>query len=318
MEWRIKINILKGIHIPFNYYKGLKRDCREAFNGLNTMKHAIICLNDKFGGALWLRHISKALQELGEGVSHFGIDEDTSQYDYTWVQSEWIEKQSYLTAKHPIVLLGHFTDTVYPPPWNIRGTILTQWTGKVVEEYEKRTGLKTHYFPHAYPHYDDMFKRDEDSVWFGTANKWRDNNWLEGLPIKHLKGEPEDVSAYYKRSKVLPNLHLNVQMGYVDQSQDSMIDYEGYSLNERTFWICGVGGGVQITDNPLVREFYGEDEVALATTKEEYHKLFYKLLRDKERRKSMSEKAKRTTEEKHTYKHRVKQVMEILCQDQNK
>lgn len=72
------------------------------------MTFAIPIQNDNLGGSIWLRHIGDTLLDLGYEVQYCGYNDDTSRFDYVIIQSEWIEKNAYLTSRKAVVLLGHF------------------------------------------------------------------------------------------------------------------------------------------------------------------------------------------------------------------
>lgn len=276
------------------------------------MKFSIPVQQDNLGGTIWLRHIGETLKQLGHDVTYCSYEDSTSSADYVIIQSEWIEKPSYLTSKKAIVLLGHFTKTVYPDPYKIRPTdiILTQWKGPVIEKFEKESGLKTHYFPHGYfPEELNTTMFEQVSYWVGTETPFRDTSRFTGLPITRIEHcFPNFVGGYYAQSKICPNVHLNIQKGQMVNVPESVIDTQGYAVNERLFWIPGAGGFQLADENPIIREFYDEDEVPMATA-EEFKEKFEYYLNHPEERERMAKKAHERTMNEHLYEHRIKQIM---------
>ena len=277
------------------------------------MTFVIPIQNDNLGGSIWLRHIGFTLLNMGFGVQFCGYDDDTSRFDYVITQSEWIEKPAYLTSKKAIVLLGHFTNVVYPDSTKIRpqDIVLTQWKGEVVEDWEKRSGLKSHYFPHGY------FKRDQksingviyDAIWFGMPSAYRDISRFNGLPIRSGETATEEiVGDCYISAKICPNVHLNIQKGSLVDAPESILNKSGYAVNERLFWIPGAGGFQIADENPLVREFYDEDEVPMATA-EDFNEIFNYYLKHPEVREKMSKKAHDRTMREHLYEHRITNIL---------
>lgn len=274
--------------------------------------------DDQLGGSIWLRHIGDTLTQMGHETRYCHFESDTHYGDFTIIQSEWIEKVAYKTAKRAIVLLGHFTSRVYPDPYQIRPKdfIATQWKGPVVEKFEKESGLNTFYWPHGYfptdypesSEWADIY----DGVWLGLENPYRDLSRFEGLNIKSKTGiDPRDVFTFYKSAKICPNIHLNIQKGQLVNVPESILDVPGYQVNERLFWIPGAGGFQIADENPLVRDFYDEDEVPMATA-EDFKEIFNYYLEHPDKRREMAKKAQERTLKEHTYKHRLTNLLKQL------
>lgn len=278
--------------------------------------------NDNLGGSIWLRHIGLTLTYLGHDVRYCEYDSNTSAGDYTIIQSEWIEKEAYRTAKRNIVLLGHFTSVVYPDSTKLRESdiVLTQWKGEVVEDWEKRSGKKAHYFPHGYfvrhiKPYDRWVSLKENScstsrvaVWIGTETPFRDISRFNGLPIEKWTGKYDDAASQYSHAIINPNVHLNIQRGEMINVPESVIDKPGYAVNERLWWIPGAGGFEICDENPLVREYFTEDEMVCCTA-EEFKDVFNYWLGQPEKRKEMAKRAQEKVLKYHTYEHRIKNIM---------
>ncbi len=273
--------------------------------------------DDNLGGSIWIRHIGDTLKQLGHDVRYCHFESDTSYGDFTIIQSEWIEKPAYKTSRKAIVLLGHFTDSVYPDSTKLRDRdiVLTQWQGEVVEDWEKRSGLKAHYFPHGYFPVPNEINNavHSQSIWIGMDTPFRDLSRFEGLNVGRLKDVPEVmVGDFYVNSDICPNVHLNIQKGQLINVPESILTKPGYAVNERLFWIPGAGGFQIADENPLVREFYDEDEVPMATA-EDFKEVFEYYLNHPEEREKMAKKAHDRTIREHTYEHRIKNILLPLC-----
>lgn len=268
--------------------------------------------DDNLGGSIWLRHIGDTLSQLGHDVHYVHYETDCLEADYVIIQSEWIEKNAYKTSRRAIILLGHFTNEVYPDSTKLRpqDIVLTQWTGEVVDDWEKRSGKKAHYFPHGYfPRRVELPKTVSfPGVWIGSETPFRDTSRFTGNPIVSISCSEFDVENYYSGAKICPNVHLNIQKGQLVNVPESILTKLGYAVNERLFWICGAGGFQLCDENPLIRQFYEEDEVPMATA-EEFKEKFEYYLAHPEERDRMSKKAHDRTMREHLYEHRVKEIM---------
>lgn len=267
---------------------------------------------DNLGGSLWVIHVAEALRAVGHEIEYCTLETDTSEGDFTLIQSEWIEKTAYTTSKRAIVLLGHFTSEFYPDSTKLRerDVVLTQWMGEVVSDWEARSKLKAHYFPHAYSP-QSTYKELEpirEAVWIGSHSPFRDTSWLNGVNVEKMTCEPGEVDFLYQSSAICPNIHLSIQKGTVLPLPEAINNKPGHLVNERTFWITGAGG-FEICDNPLVRDFYDEDEVALVQSEEEFKDKFSYYLSHEEERRNMARKARERTFREHTYLHRIRDIV---------
>ncbi len=279
--------------------------------------------DDQLGGSIWLRHIGDTLSQMGHDVRYAHYESDCSAADYVIIQSEWIEKNAYKTSRRAIVLLGHFTAEVYPDSTKLRpqDIVLTQWRGEVVDDWERRSGMKAHYFPHGYfvssvekgwrkqgieP--DGLRGSKRVGVWIGSETPFRDTSRFKNLPIENAKVEEYDVSGNYRNSIICPNIHLNIQKGQLINVPESILTKPGYAVNERLFWIPGAGGFQIADENPLVREFYDEDEVPMANAQEFKMKFEYYLANPEERN-AMAKKAHERTMKEHLYEHRITKIL---------
>lgn len=268
--------------------------------------------DDNLGGSIWLRHIGDTLSQMGHDVRYCHYESDTLSADYVIIQSEWIEKNAYKTSRRAIVLLGHFTAVVYPDSTKLRpqDIVLTQWRGEVVEDWERRSGMKACYFPHGYfPEQFTPYPYKRDAVWIGSETSFRDLSRFEELPILKVSGLPTRVvSESYSCGNICPNVHLDIQKGKLIKVPVSILTRPGYAVNERLFWIPGAGGFQIADENPLVREFYDEDEVPMATA-EDFKEIFNYYLEHPEERERMAKKAHDRTMREHLYSHRIEKIL---------
>lgn len=271
--------------------------------------------DDQLGGSIWLRHIGDTLSQMGHDVRYCHYESDTSYGDFTIIQSEWIEKNAYKTSRRAIVLLGHFTAEVYPDSTKLRpqDIVLTQWKGEVVDDWERRSGMKAHYFPHGY--FQDMSAKNvitfykNPGVWIGSDTPFRDISRFEGANVKKINDiNPINVDAFYRDAEICPNIHLNIQKGQLINVPESILTKPGYAVNERLFWIPGAGGFQIADENPLVREFYDEDEVPMSTA-EDFKEIFNYYLDHQEERVKMAKKAHERTMREHLYSHRITKIL---------
>lgn len=268
--------------------------------------------DDNLGGSIWLRHIGDTLRQLGHDVRYCHYETDTLAADYVIIQSEWIEKNAYKTSRRAIVLLGHFTAVVYPDSTKLRpqDIVLTQWRGEVVEDWERRSGMKAHYFPHGYmrTNYPVIPFQKRASVWIGSETPFRDISRFDGMPIDKIQCNEKEVDGTYIRTAICPNIHLNIQKGKLINVPESILTKPGYAVNERLFWIPGAGGFQIADENPLVREFYDEDEVPMSTA-EDFKEIFNYYLDQPEEREKMAKKAHERTMREHLYEHRITKIL---------
>jgi hypothetical protein len=269
--------------------------------------------DDQLGGSIWLRHIGDTLSQMGNDVRYCHYESDTSYGDFTIIQSEWIEKNAYKTSRRAVVLLGHFTAEVYPDSTKLRpkDIVLTQWKGEVVEDWEERSGMKAHYFPHGYfPEGKPgkmTFIAGKYSIWIGSDTPFRDISRF-GDMVNKVECKPEHARNYYEGADICPNVHLNIQKGQLINVPESILTKPGYAVNERLFWIPGAGGFQIADENPLVREFYDEDEVPMSTA-EDFKEIFNYYLEHPEEREKMAKKAHERTMREHLYEHRIAKIL---------
>jgi spore maturation protein CgeB len=135
---------------------------------------------------------------------------------------------------------------------------------------------------------------------------------IEKNPFKWLSREkrgiftnknvsPKEVNQLYNRAKIVLNIHHETQQ---------------YGANPKVFEICAAGA-YQICDaNPLIEQLFPNNEIGLYhNEKELIENIDYALKHDQ------SEKAKKAMQlilENHTFSHRVKQVLDIVYNNDTK
>lgn len=81
---------------------------------------------------------------------------------------------------------------------------------------------------------------------------------------------------------------------------------------ERAFKIMG-SGGLTIPDAvPFYRELFGPDELLVPSTVDEYHEMVHQALRDASFNQRYRERGYRAIQERHTYAHRARQILDLL------
>ncbi|MBO2943994.1 glycosyltransferase [Paenibacillus sp. F411] len=123
---------------------------------------------------------------------------------------------------------------------------------------------------------------------------------------------PAETAKYYNGAKIVINLHRPAGIG--DDNRNSL-GLPGRSINPRTFEISACGT-LQLTDIREDLYHYYEPGVDIETfrdARELQHKLEHYLSREQERL-DIAVRGLRTTWSRHTYKHRLPQLLEILAQ----
>lgn len=267
--------------------------------------------DDNLGGSLWIRHIGDTLKQLGHETRYCHFESDTSAGDYTIIQSEWIEKDAYKTSRRAIILLGHFTNSVYPDSTKLRpqDIVLTQWKGEVVEDWERRSGKQAVYFPHGYfPQKNDEIVPKYHNLWIGSETPFRDISRFHSVNVSRIHCDPLLTDSFFKEAIINSNVHLNIQKGSLVNVPESILEKPGYAVNERLFWIPGAEGFQIADENPIIREFYDEDEVPM-TTAEDYKEVVHYYMNHPEKRESMAKKAHERTMREHLYEHRITNIL---------
>ena len=90
------------------------------------------------------------------------------------------------------------------------------------------------------------------------------------------------------------------------------VEVMGVSLNERVFKVLG-SGGMTVTDvTPAYCEWFGQDELLVPGSIEEYHAMVRQALTDSDINRRYREKGYQAILARHTYAHRAQQVLSLL------
>ncbi|MEE8403842.1 MAG: glycosyltransferase, partial [candidate division Zixibacteria bacterium] len=109
-----------------------------------------------------------------------------------------------------------------------------------------------------------------------------------------------DSALLYNFAKVLPNFHLESQYDRFDE------------VNERTF-IIPACGGFELVDNPVaMKELFDENEMAVASSPQEYKELFEYYLNNPDQRLPFIQNGMRKVWSKYTLFHSLTRLSEKL------
>src|SRR3989344_5306290 len=106
-----------------------------------------------------------------------------------------------------------------------------------------------------------------------------------------------DMARVFSASKIAIGTHQEQSMG---------------SLTMRAFEAPACGGFMLVDDRPDLRLFYAKNEMASYRTKKEMLNLIDYYLRNEKERKTMAQRARKKAIQKHTYVHRIKQMLKDL------
>lgn len=252
------------------------------------------------GGSIWLNNIRKALELEGHKVKFVGLDTKIKA-DVLIIQSEWVGTEVYTTFKgRKIVLLGHFIKAAYPDPKEIQAELFTTWKGELLE------GFKTTFFPHACPNVESEQIDKGTVVWCGNTYALRDEGWLNGIDVSRLSNiSTSELTGAY-RGSVCPNIYGKFQLGEISNEPSRIADKSGYMINERFWHVIGAGGILIDMYNPQVFEFFNEDEIIFAKTKEEFQAKITYYRDHLEEGIEFYQRARDKVLKEHTYLNRIK------------
>lgn len=280
-------------------------------------------LSDRNGGSLVLWHHGHALEELGhEFGGMLGLDELVpGDADYIMFQSEWwstVKHNLRYTDAKRICWIGHFRPHIkydIAPITDIDADYYhTQWKGQCYEYAKKiveSKGKKLFYLPHAgcaKCNTEGEKIETTKTLFIGADYPERSFDWIDYAKVPRITCPVEDAKNYYKSALVCPNLHGDFQKNIVtDFTQEP-----GMMINDRIFNII-LAGGFTISDNePIVKEFFTEDEVPYANTKADYRSMINHFVMYPEERGSYMKKAKERILKEHLYTHRWKEFLPTI------
>lgn len=299
------------------------------------MKFVLIAQDTQFtgapgfinGGTVTLWHMTHTLEGMGyEAVLH-ELDMPLPEADVYIVQSEWYSKhKEELQEKRKngsklVVWLGHFIGGNYLDPVEIDCDLFySTWKGPVIDDFMtryKKTGKDGSliFLPHAYCTFCDTGERvtAPDVLWIGNTYNLRDESWLKGTDIVGMKNiHPKRISDLYRSAKVCPNIHGSFQKGLVSDDNSAIAKQPGMALNERFWQILGAGGFMVCDYHPQAYEFFDQDELVMALTKEEFIDTINEFRRNQEKRDRHIRNWVKRIREAHTYEHRIRSLIDNL------
>lgn len=294
------------------------------------MKFILPCFDSTFtlgrqsgqinGGTAWLTHLKHTLEDMGHQAELVENGTPIPEADVCIIQSEWYaipgQKERLQELRQQgmklVVILGHFIGGVYFNPKDIEADLfISTWKGPVVDNFKERV----HYFPHAYCTVCD--KPGElyrgDIIWVGNNYPLRSEDWFEGLDINKVSGIlPNEIGQIYRAAKVCPNIHGAFQKNEVSTHPSTLADQPGNALNERIFQVSGSGGFQIADDNPQIRDFFDETELVCAKDAADFKEKIHYFMDKPEERQAYIERIQKKILEKHTYHHRINDLLEWL------
>jgi len=140
-------------------------------------------------------------------------------------------------------------------------------------------------------------------IW-GTG--WNENHLFAN--VLQNNGERvsiEDTVKIYNSAKININHHSSMN--------NELFETDGDFINPRTFEIMACGGFQLVDKRSLLSEIFIEDEeiVTFQSIEELKNKIDYYLIHEEERR-AIAERGRKKVLEKHTYQHRIKQMLETI------
>ncbi|MFX3624590.1 MAG: glycosyltransferase [Ectobacillus sp.] len=138
-------------------------------------------------------------------------------------------------------------------------------------------------------------------------------SWRKSSKVKiHNKWiEPPEVARYYNGAGIVLNPHRTHDFSY----NKNTLGVIGESINNRTFDIAACGAFQLIEAKPDLYSFFAEEEmVAYKSYEDCVHKVIV-YMNDEKQRRAIAERARKAAAEKHTFAHRVKEIVETIKSD---
>ena len=278
-------------------------------------------LKEMNGATIVLLHHLHALEQVGHqsgGLLTAGVDEIPPEAEYILFQSEWwnvIKPHLETSRAKRVCWLGHFSPSVskygMPKIEDIKAHFFyTQWKGECVEWAKEKIGKDIFYMPHGACELcntegkiiPDYYK----AIFIGNNYPERNQDWLENITMVQTPFIKAKDS--YKSALVSPNLHGDFQKGI----PTDFFQVPGHMINDRIFNVIMSGGFTISDNNPIVKDFFTEDEVPYAETKEQYQEMIRYFIAHPEERLPYMKKAKKKIMENYTYKKYWEQFSKII------
>lgn len=240
------------------------------------------------------------------------VNHDPADIYFGEVEEPWMEKFKRMTGKKYVVIANAAHHQLHFP-------------GKPVPKYKcdivflgsrgvpkKQDALGTLLLPLMRKYNVKVFGPNwtlKDKILKAAGFLLRKIGWEQGnafVQKLRITVPPEDEPALYSSAKICINIHSRAE-----DIKDHVI------LNERTFKIPACGGFELCDFVPPLRNYFAEDEMAMAEdkngdwVKDWFEKIDYYLTHDAER-KAIQERGTARALRDHTYINRVRQIFDLL------
>lgn len=285
------------------------------------MRFALYTVNDdQNGGTVVLRHIKCALETLGHTVIMLHYGEDlVDQVDYIWFQSQFygaVKDVLRNSSAKKICWLEHFdppAEFAYEPIERIEADYFnTQYKGPVVEWAKERIGKDIAYFPLAAcekcMHPEPNISNVPPVVCITRLSPYKNGNTLAAIAATHITCSYDALNGVYGSAVVVANVHAEFQKGI---TKDYLGHY-GDSVNDRIFHVPMAGGLVVNDNNPMIREFFNENEMVVCNDEPDMTKRIAWLIAHPVERMSYIALAWERIMKEHLYIHRLNNYLPII------
>ncbi|WP_242221196.1 glycosyltransferase [Bacillus cereus group sp. BfR-BA-01380] len=142
--------------------------------------------------------------------------------------------------------------------------------------------------------------------WYNRLQKrWRNNS---RVMIKDIWIEPQKVTYYYNGASIVLNPHRTHNFWHNQNTRGVMSE----SMNNRTFDVAACGAFQLIEEKPDLRSFFTEEEMISYLDYEDCLRKVIIYMNNKEMRERIAQKARKIVIEQHTFRHRIKEMIEII------
>lgn len=191
----------------------------------------------------------------------------------------------------------------------------TQWQGECVD-YAKSILGDIHYLPHGYcPKCNkegnaiDTLINTPKVLFIGADYPERERDWIDYANVSRITCPFTEAKNYYKSAIVSPNLHGAFQKNVATE----YMQIPGTMINDRIFNVIMSGGFTVSDDVPIMREFFNQSEIPVASTKEEYKNFIEYFLKNSYEREPYMQKAKKRIQENYSYVGYYKDFLKKIC-----
>ena len=267
-----------------------------------------------------MSHIGHALEELGHEAVVLSLGQPLPEdAEVVWFQSQGYGTIKRLIGRRKIIKicwLEHFNpDFSYFPYDRIKDIEAdyynTQYRGPVKDWAESQVKKEVIYLSHgACLKCMKPGKQIDvpDKIIVCNRMKWRKEDWLNYAGVKIINVSPSEVNDAYSSARAVCNMHAEFQKGLTDD----YFGMRGMGMNERVYQAI-MAGTICISDNnPIVKEYFNEDEVPYCTTMEEYKEKSDYYVEHQEKAKECVGRARKKIIENYLYKDIIKNYLEKI------